>query len=414
MSYSARHGGSSHGGGHSSHHPHGGHPGGNPAKRRYGALRGKIVATGEERNDTQSPHYQIMVVADGQPWRVAVNVKSTDRGKAADSSFVLYRVVEDFRHPMLETLKAFEDGFSPIAAGAENDGLDYIRGNLFDPKDLRLLPPDEPGDGNDLNDVIDAHIERVKDDPDAVLFAFGQPWGPEDSPDKTFHFKPNRGVHDIHMNQGNPIAGGHAGDNGVWQDGGLLLWFPKADRWVAVFLAFQSQSWHTDDHTGNPIEGRTGAEAAGFDAQNRPLIAAEQTHPAIEIIAARVKELAHEPPAVLLLNMGGDDVDLSGWSLMATRNATKSLTGTLTGGHALAVEVPAKFFEDRGGVVSCSARPGSKSTVLPIRQRREPGSVGPGSPSWYARTDTCSGRRDRAACRANGGSTYCCLQTGRN
>ncbi len=137
MSYSARHGGSSHG--HSSHHPHGGHPGGNPAKRRYGALRGKIVATGEERNDTQSPHYQIMVVADGQPWRIAVNVKSTDRGKAADSSFVLYRVVEDFRHPMLEKLKGFEEGFSPIAAGAENDGLDYIRGNLFDPKDLTPL-----------------------------------------------------------------------------------------------------------------------------------------------------------------------------------------------------------------------------------------------------------------------------------
>ena len=178
------------------------------------------------------------------------------------------------------------------------------------------------------------------------------PGGPRTVPTRRLLQAELRGVHDIHMNQGNPLAGGHAGDNGVWQDGGLLLWFPKADRWVTVFLAFQSQSWHTDDHTGNPIEGRTGAEAARFDAQNRPLIAAEQRHPAIEIIAARVQELAHEPPALLLLNMGGDDVDLSGWSLMAARDATKSLTGTLTGGETLAVEVPARFFEDRGGVVS--------------------------------------------------------------
>ena len=39
----------------------------------------------------------------------------------------------------------------------------------------------------------------------------------------------------------------------MWQDGGLLFRFPAEDRWVAIFLAFQSQAWHTDDTTGHAI-----------------------------------------------------------------------------------------------------------------------------------------------------------------
>ena len=39
------------------------------------------------------------------------------------------------------------------------------------------------------------------------------------------------------MNQGNDPT--HQGDDGVWQDGGLLFNFPKQDQWVAIFLRFQ-------------------------------------------------------------------------------------------------------------------------------------------------------------------------------
>src|SRR5262245_57268542 len=272
-------------------------------KPKYGVLRGRVVASAEERNNHASPHYQILVMAEGEPWRIAVNVKSTDKGgPGADRSILLYRIVDDFQHPILQIVEKFKEGFSPVAAGLKNGGLDYVRGRLFDPKDMRLLPPDVPGDGNDLNDLIDAQAGRAKDDRSAEIFAFGQSWGPENKPDETFKFKPNRGIHDIHMNQGNPRSGGHAGDNGVWHDGGLLFRFPGADRWVAVFLAFQSQSWHTDDRTGNTIEGMTGAEAALFDRQSRRLPAAEQIHPAIDLVAVRVTETPRKPPAILLLN----------------------------------------------------------------------------------------------------------------
>ena len=103
--------------------------------------------------------------------------------------------------------------------------------------------------------MLDGHITRAIGDPSADIYAFGQRWGPEDGvPDKVFGFAPGNGVHDIHMNQGNDPA--FARDDGVWQDGGLLVHFPAVSRWVAIFLAFQSQAWHTDDATGHAIAGR--------------------------------------------------------------------------------------------------------------------------------------------------------------
>ena len=96
---------------------------------------------------------------------------------------------------------------------------------------MRALPADAAGPDNDLADVLDGHITRAIGDPSADLYAFGQRWGPEDGvPDKVFGFAPGNGVHDIHMNQGNDPA--FARDDGVWQDGGLLVHFPAVSRWV--------------------------------------------------------------------------------------------------------------------------------------------------------------------------------------
>ena len=49
------------------------------------------------------------------------------------------------------------------------------------------------------------------------------------------------GVHDVHQNQGNIHR--YADDNGVWQDGGLLV--QTGSTWTAILLRFQSQSWRT-------------------------------------------------------------------------------------------------------------------------------------------------------------------------
>ena len=66
------------------------------------------------------------------------------------------------------------------------------------------------------------------------------------------------------MNQGN--SGKYKKDNGIYQDGCLIVAYPDA-KWSAFFFAFQSQSFDTDDH-GNPKRG-AGAEAAASPARPR-------------------------------------------------------------------------------------------------------------------------------------------------
>jgi uncharacterized protein YukJ len=144
---------------------------------KYGVLRGRVVATEEERHDSASPHYQIHVKAGGEDWRVAVNVQSTDRQGGAGKAMLLYEIIKDFRHPVTEVVKGLGEGFTRLDHRAGGGALDYVRGDLFDPKSLRLAPANAPGENNDLNDFIDREILAAKADADAQVFAFGVAWG---------------------------------------------------------------------------------------------------------------------------------------------------------------------------------------------------------------------------------------------
>ena len=113
-------------------------------------------------------------------------------------------------------------------------------------------------------------------------------------PDKYFGFEPGRGVHDIHMNQGSVER--FKKYNGVWQDGGMLIHFGSINQWVAIFLAFQSQCWHTDDVNGHCLG------TADQPAEEKDVV----------IIAAMVNPPGHDPgkEKVLLLNTTADPIDL--------------------------------------------------------------------------------------------------------
>ena len=135
-------------------------------------------------------------------------------------SELLYVVVEDFDHPLLEAAAALPDGVTTVPSTSGGVALDFIRGNLFDRSLLRSLPASAPGPDNDLADLLELYTKRAEADPAARMYAFGERWGPEvTTPDKVFGFSPGNGVHDIHMNQGN--NGRFTVDDGVWQDGGL-------------------------------------------------------------------------------------------------------------------------------------------------------------------------------------------------
>lgn len=211
---------------------------------KYSLLKGRPVdyqlATAKTR------HYQILVSENETLHRIAVNVQS------ADGSEVLFLVLPRFEHPITDKLAQQKIGLHPVQSSPGGFALDYIRGNLARPEEFIPLPLSTPGPDNDLNEKLDGYVQQAIADKNALLYAFGAPWGPErNNPDPYFGFSPGRGIHDIHMNQGNP-PGRFADDNGPWQDGGLLIHFPNNHQWVAFFLKFQSQSWHTDDRTGHP------------------------------------------------------------------------------------------------------------------------------------------------------------------
>lgn len=260
--------------------------------RSYGVLRGRPVARVREGPADASPHFQIHVVAEGVDYRVAVNVLS----QLAPSE-LLYVAVDDFRHPMLEALPAV-DGWAALRSEPGSASLDYVRGNLFASTVMRALPPDVHGPDNDLADRLDHYVERAMADDSARLYAFGERWGPETGvSDKVFGFSPGNGVHDIHMNQGN--SRGFVSDDGVWQDGGLLLHLPRTTSWVGIFLAFQSQSWHTDDATGHAISGP----------------GPQPGDQRVRIVGALVNPMGPAPEAEVatILNASPEPIDLTGW-----------------------------------------------------------------------------------------------------
>jgi uncharacterized protein YukJ len=307
---------------------------------KYGVLVGRPAERRRE-GGTDSPHYQIRITASGSDYRAAVNVLSQE-----SPSELLYAVIDDLKHPITDAIGGLAPGWHELPA---RGGLDFVRGNIVTRAQMRPLAPDVAGSDNDLGDLLDLHVQRAIGRSDALVYLFGERWGPETVRDKIFGFKPGNGVHDIHMNQGNSAR--FRGDDGVWQDGGLLIHFPTENRWVGIFLAFQSQAWHTDDSTGHAIEG--------IDPEPEPT-----AEPAIQIIAAMVNPNGGSPEreTVLLLNASPQAIDVTGWQLADRNKQTCALpAGRLDAGATLNVVLkPNVQLGNKGGQITLLDKAGLK------------------------------------------------------
>lgn len=285
--------------------------------RRYSVFSGRVVDRQPETHG-KSPHYHILLEGGGQRFRVAINTRSgTSHHRHSD---LLYFADDDFRHEITRRLAAVADGDLQVESRPGGLALDYQRGGMFDRRHMRRVPANRPGPRNDLVDELSFYVERLRTDPTSRLHAFGTRWGPEPAtPDHVFGFTPGNGIHDVHMNQGNRDE--HWRDNGIWSDGGLIIHEPSLNRWSAIFLAFQTQSWHTDDH-GNPIrysnQSDRGRESEEKDRTPPARIVGAFVHPndqkrGVEHIA--IRNDGQEPMHVSgwrLLNRGGDAMALDG------------------------------------------------------------------------------------------------------
>lgn len=304
--------------------------------RDYGVLKAAVLDRQPARED--SPHYQLLCGVGDRRWRIAINALS----QLAPSE-VAYAVVSPFAHPLVAGVEPLPDGWRALPErDAAGGGLDFVRGNLSQPDAFLPLPLSKAGPANDLNELFDFHLRPLIDDPSARVFAFGQAWGPEEAADRYFGFTPGQGVHDIHQNQGN--TGRFIGDDGIWQDGGLLVHAGVA--WTAILLRFQSQAWHTDDATGHTLPD--GPEP---DAES-----------AVRIVAAVVNPPgpAPEHERVVLLGTTYEPVELTGWSI-ATDAGVAPLTGAVPPADTLVLSMPPTApLSNRGGRISLLDATGRK------------------------------------------------------
>jgi uncharacterized protein YukJ len=210
-------------------------------------VSGKVV-TGS------STHYQITMQAKGGPFTVAVNIQSVD------GSEVLYAIEEGFTPPDEAGLLALLPGITSLKSEPGGLALDYARSTvngqpMITREQMTLLPQSnakskvgseeermiQRARAKALENAVITLLNMTIADKDGTIYAFGSAYADSGKVD---------GIHDIHMNQGNPVNN-HGADNGIWQDGALLIHLPTKGTWTAVFIAFQTESWTTDS-AGNP------------------------------------------------------------------------------------------------------------------------------------------------------------------
>ena len=201
-----------------------------------------------------SPHYVIRLTGtDDADFDIVVNAAST--APTSDGDNRVYASIDlHFTDPIIEKLKLLDEGLH-----TQNfPRLDYFQdASLVNLKSMRPIPyNDASGNRFDINDQVnmllaiddsqpseDLNFNNGKFDQirkfwtpttqNVIVYGFG------------FLFQPaENGLHETHMNQGNPKNGGHAKENGAFQDGAVIVQI--GDNFTAMFTAFQTPYWPTN------------------------------------------------------------------------------------------------------------------------------------------------------------------------
>ncbi|KJY28025.1 MULTISPECIES: DUF2278 family protein [unclassified Streptomyces] len=197
---------------------------------------------------------------------------------APGSVGVSYRLVDGLHRSDLGSLPQLPDGFQRLESSSTSGALDYARSPLLrDPDWLRALrglvlrvvsllqkqPVGAPAFGPTVADRLVALLHRLPNRPVAVY-----PWVASNgdnaldvlepllrSADRIYvfgqRFTTGLGVHDVHLNQGDPLGSQWYDTDGIWQDGAVVCEF--ADGRVVVWqIRFNTQSLNTDG-AGHPL-----------------------------------------------------------------------------------------------------------------------------------------------------------------
>ena len=320
---------------------------------KYGVLKGKAVDF--KRDDDDKPHSELLMDVAGEKYRIAINVRSS-RGPQ-HKRLVEYFIKDDLQHPVVDRARALPSGWNDLTDGVSDEAaIDYIRSNLFRATDMKPIAHLIPGPNNDLFEFVETLVTRAIEDEEAVVYAFGERWGPEHGEeDAYFGFEPGNGVHLIHMNQGG--AGEHFG---TYRDGALIVDFPGSEKASGLFIKFQNQIWHTDEVDASPLDGAPKVDEIPIPeigpVHPWPVVADDSPYRLARIVAAMVNPYDADQGRefVTLLNISDDVLDMQGWQILDREDRADTITGKLDPGHAKVFHLTGEgaLLGNKGGTIT--------------------------------------------------------------
>ncbi len=216
----------------------------------YGFVKCKITSNpalkpSRHNNETQYHLHSTLAVTseDGsvQRWDSAINVGTND-----SDDLLQYKLIFDFHHPIIATLKAAGSGFTDLTGTDQLPALDFLRSNV-----LTETGPWRNSDIMDGSNQVEPVasllrlLQKARSDKFDV-YIFGRTYTGGDL-----------GIHDVHMNQGsqksflNNGVDDHNDHNDIWQDGAVIIDIGQPEL-AAYFTVFTQQMVPTD-RLGNPV-----------------------------------------------------------------------------------------------------------------------------------------------------------------
>ena len=256
----------------------------------YQSLRGKVFAYAPAE-PAGNPHLWVILEAEGQKYFATINVRSNKDapGDPIGKSYLYYFIDADYDHPIVPAILERPQGMSPVERSYRGRRARFSARQSLQPQRHAHAAAGGAGRRRAVH-RLSAMLQLAKTQDCDVSSSTATP-----SP-RTIRIRPTRrsairpntpfGLDNVHMAQGDPRAiNVRLHENGVWHDGACFIWDARARRMTAIFLAFQSQAWHTNDN-GDLIYGATGCEAPLYDFSARAPFRPADPKRAAEITSA--------------------------------------------------------------------------------------------------------------------------------
>jgi len=214
----------------------------------YSYLKGTITKNLEDKVRGGHTHHNLIITAKNLEYQINIDTQSQPTAN------VKAYHLDKPSIPLLDHLnKRGEEGVFDLASLDNSYKLDYVRNNSIFP--LSLLEKTKPLPWQEISNLLDEYIVCG-----SKVYALGEFYNDRTHNPATAHglklseihpHLPTQGLHQIHLNQGTPLAIEQNKYNGIYQDGGLFIRSVDNTTIHGFFFMFEEQSCVTDD-TGYP------------------------------------------------------------------------------------------------------------------------------------------------------------------